>query len=76
MSRLRALAFLCFMVSIAALSMAKTQAASEFKCSEDACDDIVGCEPGCGCTCDGVNEYPYGCGGWHFGWCGIQYSAD
>jgi hypothetical protein len=76
MSRLRALAFVCFMVSIAGLSMAKTQAASEFKCGEDACDDIVGCADGCFCTCDGTNPYPDDCGGWHFGWCAVEYSTE
>lgn len=77
MSRLRALSFVCFMASIAALSTASTQASSQLKCDETACNMFIECEgsAGCGCTCDGINPCspPPEAG---YGYCAILYSAD
>jgi hypothetical protein len=80
MSAVRALAFVSFMVSAAVLSSVNTQAKAVFHCSEqESCNDLNECGGACSCTCDNLNQWPYGCGGAPYypdGFCAILYSAE
>ena len=83
MVRVRALAFVCFMASVAALAGVKTQAKSVPHCSEqESCSDVESCGGACSFTCDGFNGWPVGCGGgpppstYSGGFCVIPYSAE
>jgi hypothetical protein len=80
MSNVRALAFVCFMASMAALSSVNTQAKSVFHCSEqETCSDVESCGGACSCTCDNYNAWPIGCGGGPYhgdGFCSVPYSAE
>ena len=79
MSKLRALAFGCFMVSVAALSSVNTQAKSEIFCWEqEECNDWDTCGGPCACTCTGWQPWPVGCigGSLSDGYCAIPYSTE
>jgi len=64
MSRARAFAFVCFVVSIIGFSPRTPVSAAAFHCSDqEACNDINPCGGSCSCTCDGENQWPLSCPG-------------
>ena len=83
MSKVRAIAFVCFMTSMGVLSTVNTQAKSVPHCSEqETCGEFEGCTGACGCTCSGLFAWPFGCYGgpppstYSDGYCAILYSTE
>lgn len=83
MSKVRALAFVCFMASMATLASVNAQANSVLGCQEQEwCNEFEGCGGACECTCDNLNPWPQNCNGgpppetYSDGFCTIPYSTE